>query len=430
MKTLKRFGTLVLAGAVALTLLSGCQSGKAPLTSDDHMDLTNVTDPVKATTGLNSTDVVATVGEHEITADILMYWIAAYADQNMQYYSMLGSSELPWDQETDGQTLADSMKDAALQMAAAYTLLPIKTEEMSLKVSQESMDECQAVLDQMAQSMGSTEKLDRYLWQYPLSQDLYRQLCTCDACGALIQDSLYGENGSARPTDAQVLTYATDELGTYRAKHILLKTVNTDKPITNEDGTTTGEYEKLDAATIAQKKALAEDILSKLNASSDPLATFDTLMNKYSEDDGLADNPDGYTTTSGQMVEEFEKAALALKDGEYSGIVESSYGYHIILRLPLSPDDYRSQYVNYLMSQMQDKWLDENPISTKPAYDKIDPADFYKRITALRNSISDELNASASGDASSAAGSDTSAAASQSGEAAKSQASTSSSAAK
>ena len=35
-------------------------------------------------------------------------------------------------------------------------------------------------------------------------------------------------------------------------------------------------------------------------------------MNEYSEDTGLESNPDGYTTTVGQMVPAFEETALSL----------------------------------------------------------------------------------------------------------------------
>ena len=61
-------------------------------------------------------------------------------------------------------------------------------------------------------------------------------------------------------------------------------------------------------------------------------------MTELSEDPGSARYPEGYTYTAGTMVPEFEAAAEALEDYAVSDVVETSYGYHILLRLPLSPD--------------------------------------------------------------------------------------------
>lgn len=85
----------------------------------------------------------------------------------------------------------------------------------------------------------------------------------------------------------------------------------------------------------AQKKqaeAKAQEVLAKLNAGED----FDTLMNEYCEDPGLAESPDGYVFTRGQMVAPFEKAAFAMEENEVSGLVPTDYGYHIIKRVPLN----------------------------------------------------------------------------------------------
>ena len=47
----------------------------------------------------------------------------------------------------------------------------------------------------------------------------------------------------------------------------------------------------------------------------------------------------GYYFGAGEMVEEFENATKALEENGISEIVETSYGYHIIKRLPLDDED-------------------------------------------------------------------------------------------
>ena len=63
-----------------------------------------------------------------------------------------------------------------------------------------------------------------------------------------------------------------DEQGIYRAKHILLLTVDMDT------------REPLDEETIAKKKETAAQLLDQLRAAEDPIALFDQLMNEHSED--------------------------------------------------------------------------------------------------------------------------------------------------
>jgi len=48
--------------------------------------------------------------------------------------------------------------------------------------------------------------------------------------------------------------------------------------------------------------------------------------------------PDGYLFLHEAMVEAFSDATESLNIGEMSGIVETEYGYHIILRIPVNYD--------------------------------------------------------------------------------------------
>jgi foldase protein PrsA len=77
----------------------------------------------------------------------------------------------------------------------------------------------------------------------------------------------------------------------------------------------------------AEAKKKIEDILARAEAGED----FAELAKQYSEDPGSKDNGGLYEDfPRGHMVKPFEDAAFSVPVGEMSGIVETTYGYHII----------------------------------------------------------------------------------------------------
>ena len=147
---------------------------------------------------------------------------------------------------------------------------------------------------------------------------------------------------------------------------------------------TTGEA--LTDEQKAEKKALAEELVEKLNSyTGDDIASyFAELADEYSEDPGRETYPTGYTFTTGSMVQEFEDAAYALSEGEVSEVVESSRGYHILLRLPLdksaAADEVREEYfTNFIAEQ-----VDAAAMATSEDYDKLDPQTIYEAIVAAQ----------------------------------------------
>ena len=143
---------------------------------------------------------------------------------------------------------------------------------------------------------------------------------------------LFGENG-ANISDEDVQEYA-DANSYMTAKHILFKT-------TDDSGAALSDADK------AAKKKQAEQVAAQIKAVTDPekrVELFDQLMEQYNEDTGESSYPHGYCFTSGEMVSEFSEATAALEPGQLSDIVESSFGYHLILRETTSPDDSVMQY--------------------------------------------------------------------------------------
>ena len=403
MTHLKRLGALSLSLALTLTALSGCQNGASSSSSqgEEPIDLASVTDPYLTTAGLSGDTVVARAGGADITAGSLLYWMAYLVDSSIQDPS---SMDTVWELDMgNGQTFEQGILDAALNNAALYALLPIQAQAEGISVSPDLSQQVSNLMTSMEAEAGSAELLDHSLWYNALTPELYTTLFEVNDLNSQLQEKLYGEGSSGYPTDDQVRSFAEGQ-GYYRAKHILLKTVDTNSPLTDENGNPTGEYEPLDEATVAEKKALAEDLLAQLQAAGDKEALFDQLMAQYSEDtasDGSLNGADGYVASPGQMVAPFEEAAQALSDGEVSGIVESVYGYHIILRLPLDPANFRSGYIAQQMTDLRQGWLDANPVETTEAFAQVDPPAFYEKLLSLRAAIEEEAAALQEADSSS-----------------------------
>jgi peptidyl-prolyl cis-trans isomerase D len=122
------------------------------------------------------------------------------------------------------------------------------------------------------------------------------------------------------PTDAELLSVYNQSLDRFRSpeqvkvRHILLKT----------DPTKKDDAAKKDDAQV---QARAEDLLKQLKGGAD----FADLATKYSEDPGSkAKGGDVGFIARGQMVKPFEDAAFSLQPGQMSGLVKTTYGYHIL----------------------------------------------------------------------------------------------------
>ena len=389
MKNRKRLVAFALV--LSLAALSGCgpkpsgsassASGSGSGSSDSitPMDLSQVTDPALAVAGVAGEEVLVRLGTAEITANDYLYWLQRSISDYLEPFGGQMTT-LPWDTEmSDGLTFGQYMLDNALDAAALHCMLRELARQENLTPDPDVATQVDKQYAAMVVQAGSDEsRVIHTLWTQMLTRDLLINLNENTELFSQLAELYYGENSGHYPTDAEVNAYL-DEVGRYKAKHILLATIDLDT------------REPLDEATDAQKKAQAEDFLAQLRAAEDPIALFDDLMNEHSEDSGLATNPDGYTTAKGEMVAPFEEAALALKAGEISEVVESDFGYHIILRLPLDPDDFRDDCVTSLMEKRIDQEIERLGLEKTAAFDKLNVGNFWDKLQSLQYAVQIEM---------------------------------------
>lgn len=285
--------------------------------------------------------VVATVNGTDITWMEYFYWLRYYTQYVVQVAGQYGIVLSDW----DGNDLSGENTNAEVVLMNAQAnmiqdhVIQTETAKMGVELSAEDEAEILAVFEQNADGVvgdgdGVATEDEIAAFEDYLASEMFVDRAFFDqfnATALLSQrgfETEYGANGEDYP-DEETLAFAEDN-GLMGAKHILLTTVDT------------STMEALSDEEIAEKRAVAEDLLAQLQAVQDDPealeALFDELAAEYTEDTGYASYPDGYVFSEGEMVQEFEDGVKALEVYGLSDIVESSYGYHIILRIPVDPD--------------------------------------------------------------------------------------------
>mgnify|MGYP000966481032 CR=1 FL=1 len=257
-------------------------------------------------TGVAPDAIVASLNGNGASADLVAYWIGydvSYLDSYMQYYT---GSSLDWDYTlSDGTNITDYIKSNVYSSVKQHLVLENLANKygVTLTEGQESAmaDSDQTYIDQY----GSEEAFEAEIAKLGMRRETYDRVARSNY---LYQNlyQLYNTEGSALyASDEDLAVYAAEQ-GYITADHILLVTKDM----------TTGEA--LTDEQKAEKKALAEELVEKLNSyTGDDIASyFAELADEYSEDPGRESYPTGYTFTTGSMVQEFEDAAYALSEGE------------------------------------------------------------------------------------------------------------------
>lgn len=327
---MKKFAAILLALVLALGCFTGCGSKKG--------------------------DTVMSVDGTDVSFDEFMYYLKTAATTLTNYYQSSTGGGVDW----DGVCIYDKTKtnaewcvNEAMYNAAQACVIMSKGKSMNCLPTDEQLKTLEDNISTIRKNYEDQDDPDAAFTSALNGQgftlDTFKQINKVNFTLANIFASLYGENGE-KVSDETLKGYI-DENGFMTSAHILFKTT---EEVKGEDGKTT-EKEISDDAK-AEKKAKAEKLAKELKAIKDDekrKEKFFEYMKNDSEDPGKESYPNGYCFTEGTMVQEYTDATKALKDYEVSDVVESKFGYHVIMRLPTTASnvDINNQY-GYTLGQM------------------------------------------------------------------------------
>lgn len=361
MKKTIRLTAIILAFCTLFLAFSGCgqKTGDIPATQSPN-----------TTPALNDDTLVVTIDGSPVYLPEFKYWL----NYSLQYCGFVPGSEIDWDSEyTSNMTLREYVMYDAVNAVALYRTIGKRAESMGIELSAEDKANIETIMSENAAYFETEEEYQAYLEESYLTEELMEYLLEASCNYYNIFVKMFGTNGELVP-DTDAVAYGEDN-GYYRAKHILMS-------FTDDEG---NAYTEEDMQT---KHAQLEDMLAQIRTSDDPTALFDQLMAEFSEDPGLSGYPNGYQFVRGDMVNEFQSAVESLGDYEVSDIVTmGDYGYTIIMRLPLDPDEsavsnmygYTLRYItaNFEYEALANTWATEANIEYSENYAYIDPADWF-----------------------------------------------------
>ncbi|MBE6569936.1 MAG: hypothetical protein E7658_06950 [Ruminococcaceae bacterium] len=291
-------------------------------------------------TSCSAGDPVMTFGKSHITENQFVYWLCSYKGIYLNTYTDMEDTAAHYRSKLDnGMTVEEYLFDSTVDNISMTLICSELFREAGLKVPEaveEAVDEYIAdLLKNYAD--GNKNTLNAALGKYGINMNMLKEVCLMQEINDLMFAYTYGENGVNTVTDTDRQQYYEDNY--CRVRQIYVN--NSYEYETDEDG-----YLKTDEngnyiinAMSEENKAAKDKTIGIIDAAIKAGEDFEEIYETYSEDHFYANGY--YLTHTIDYISDVVKASFELEVGEITR-VDSAYGVHFLMRLPLDEGAYNN----------------------------------------------------------------------------------------
>mgnify|MGYP004653557059 CR=1 FL=1 len=292
-------------------------------------------------TGCASGETAMSYGKTEISENVFRYWLSYYKNSFLNTYTDLKNTAdsfatvLP-----NGETAETYLYDQTVENVKMTLICMELFRENGLTLSDALETQIDDYVDDILKEYagGNKKTLNAALATYGVNMDMLRQIYRDQEKSGALFDYMYGENGTTPVTEEDYTAYYEENY--CHVRHIYVN--NQYYYMTDENGYSvfddSGNVKTadMDAEMRAEKQIVIDAIDAALADGTD----FEIVYDTYSEDKYYKNGY--YLTHDIDFIPEVVDAAFSLEIGDWEKI-ESDYGVHYILRLPLADKAYADE---------------------------------------------------------------------------------------
>ncbi len=288
--------------------------------------------------GCGQSAVALSYGDSVVTANMYRYWLCSYKGTFLYTYTDMTDTDAFWDSILYEDITAEDYLNASVLENVKRTLLCMELfDQYGLTLPDYAVEGVDQYISELmdAYADGSKVKFNQTLSQYGVNMDMLRQIYLEEEKPARVFAYLYDDGGPNTLTEEDLDAYYRENY--VRVRHIYVNDAY--EYVTNEAG-----YQQYDSNGTALMRELNETEAAakaeKIAAIEKALAEgqdFKTVYETYSEDLYYVNGY--YLTRETDFITDVVDAAFGMEIGE-TVKVESEFGTHWLMRLPLEDNAY------------------------------------------------------------------------------------------